>query len=288
MSAEADLFQVNEARNMLKICDLGTAIDRSDAATAAMEPMPYLVSRFYRAPEVILGVPFDYAVDMWSIGCTLYELYTGKILFTGENNNQMLKNIMEIRGKLSAKLYRRGELAHNHFDELGNFISVERDKILGKVSWPISSILDWHFVALITTADVTPESATQWPFYSLPGCSIPALFLGQAVGDGSGFCAATHRPLELNPEELHPPRPASLVVQLSAVPPAPLLQTADVHHRGPAGTAKAGAKQNTRKCMLQRPDTGRAYSCPADPIPTPQTYPIIYKHANSEGVTNVC
>lgn len=125
---------MNEARNMLKICDLGTAIDRSDAAMAAAEPMPYLVSRFYRAPEIILGVPFDYAVDMWSIGCTLYELYTGKILFTGENNNQMLKNIMEIRGKLSAKLYRRGELAHNHFDELGNFISVERDKVLGKVS----------------------------------------------------------------------------------------------------------------------------------------------------------
>lgn len=129
-----DNILVNEARNLLKICDLGTAIDRSDAATAATEPMPYLVSRFYRAPEIILGVPFDYAVDMWSIGCTLYELYTGKILFTGENNNQMLKNIMEIRGKLSAKLYRRGELAHNHFDELGNFISVERDKILGKTN----------------------------------------------------------------------------------------------------------------------------------------------------------
>jgi serine/threonine-protein kinase PRP4 len=126
---------------MLKICDLGTAIDRSDAATAAMEPMPYLVSRFYRAPEIILGVPFDYSVDMWSIGCTLYELYTGKILFTGENNNQMLKNIMEIRGKLSAKLYRRGELAHNHFDELGNFVSVERDKILGKVSSKFPNLL---------------------------------------------------------------------------------------------------------------------------------------------------
>ncbi|KAL2159456.1 hypothetical protein VTH06DRAFT_2461 [Thermothelomyces fergusii] len=129
-----DNILVNEARNVLKICDLGTAIDRSDAAMAASEPMPYLVSRFYRAPEIILGVPFDYAVDMWSIGCTLYELYTGKILFTGENNNQMLKNIMEVRGKLSAKFYRRGELAHNHFDELGNFISVERDKVLGKTT----------------------------------------------------------------------------------------------------------------------------------------------------------
>lgn len=125
--------QVNEQRNILKICDLGTAIDRSDAATAHHEITPYLVSRFYRAPEIILGVPYDYAIDMWSIGCTLYELYTGKILFTGDSNNQMLRAIIEIRGKMSPKFYRRGSLWSMHFDEMGNFISQERDKILGKV-----------------------------------------------------------------------------------------------------------------------------------------------------------
>lgn len=125
--------QVNESRTVLKICDLGTAIDRSDAATAHNEITPYLVSRFYRAPEIILGMPYDYSVDMWSIGCTLYELYTGKILFTGDSNNQMLRAIMEIRGKMSGKLYRRGQLWQMHFDEMGNFISLERDKVLGKV-----------------------------------------------------------------------------------------------------------------------------------------------------------
>ncbi|KAI1143387.1 kinase-like protein [Hypoxylon sp. FL0543] len=129
-----DNILVNETRNVLKICDLGTAIDRSDAATANNEITPYLVSRFYRAPEIILGMPYDYAVDMWSIGCTLYELYTGKILFTGDSNNQMLKAIMEVRGKFSAKLYKRGELSHMHFDDAGNFISVERDKALGKTT----------------------------------------------------------------------------------------------------------------------------------------------------------
>ncbi|KAK3502360.1 kinase-like domain-containing protein [Neurospora crassa] len=129
-----DNILVNEARNLLKICDLGTAIDRSDAATASTEVTPYLVSRFYRAPEVILGIPYDYSVDMWSIGCTLYELYTGKILFTGDSNNQMLKTIMEIRGRLNAKLYRRGELWGMHWDDMGNFLSVERDKVLGKTT----------------------------------------------------------------------------------------------------------------------------------------------------------
>ncbi len=112
---------------------MGTAIDRSDAATAHTEITPYLVSRFYRAPEIILGMPYDYAIDTWSIGCTLYEMYTGKILFTGDSNNQMLRAIMEVRGKMSGKLYRRGELWRHHFDEAGNFISQERDRVLGKV-----------------------------------------------------------------------------------------------------------------------------------------------------------
>ncbi|KAK2057089.1 kinase-like protein [Colletotrichum caudatum] len=129
-----DNILVNESRTVLKICDLGTGIDKSDAATAHNEITPYLVSRFYRAPEVILGMPYDYAIDMWSIGCTLYELYTGKILFAGDSNNQMLKAIMEIRGKITPKLYKRGQLSAMHFDELGNFISIERDKALGKTT----------------------------------------------------------------------------------------------------------------------------------------------------------
>lgn len=137
-----DNILVNESRNMLKICDLGTAIDRSDAATAHTQITPYLVSRFYRAPEIILGMPYDYAVDMWSIGCTLYELYTGKILFTGESNNQMLKTIMETRGKFSSKLYKRGQLWGDHFDDMGNFKSAERDKVhLGKTNVRILAVV---------------------------------------------------------------------------------------------------------------------------------------------------
>ncbi|KAF8852872.1 kinase-like protein [Acephala macrosclerotiorum] len=123
-----DNILVNESRNMLKICDLGSASDASDN-----EITPYLVSRFYRAPEIILGMKYDFAIDVWSVGCTLYELYTGKILFTGRTNNQMLRSIMDCRGKFTTKMLKRSEFAHIHFDEMANFRSVEQDKLTGKV-----------------------------------------------------------------------------------------------------------------------------------------------------------
>lgn len=130
-----DNLLVNEQRNILKVCDLGSASPASDN-----EITPYLVSRFYRAPEIILGIPYDYAIDVWSIGCTLFELYTGKILFTGRNNNQMLRSIMECRGKYPPKLLRRGSLAHMHFDDMLNFHTVQEDKITGR---PVTKILDF-------------------------------------------------------------------------------------------------------------------------------------------------
>ncbi|KAG9234199.1 kinase-like domain-containing protein [Amylocarpus encephaloides] len=122
-----DNILVNESRNMLKICDLGSASDASDN-----EITPYLVSRFYRAPEIILGMQYDFAIDVWSVGCTLYELYTGKILFTGRTNNQMLRSIMDCRGKFTTKMLKRSQFAHLHFDELASFRSVEQDKLTGK------------------------------------------------------------------------------------------------------------------------------------------------------------
>lgn len=47
---------------------------------------------------------YDYGIDMWSVGCTLYELYTGKILFPGKTNNHMLKLAMDLKGKMPNKV----------------------------------------------------------------------------------------------------------------------------------------------------------------------------------------
>uniref|UniRef100_A0A8C7TXN4 Serine/threonine-protein kinase PRP4 homolog n=1 Tax=Oncorhynchus mykiss TaxID=8022 RepID=A0A8C7TXN4_ONCMY len=93
-----DNILVNESKTILKLCDFGSA-----SHVAENDITPYLVSRFYRAPEIIIGKPYDYGIDMWSVGCTLYELYTGKILFPGKTNNHMIKLAMDIKGKMPNK-----------------------------------------------------------------------------------------------------------------------------------------------------------------------------------------
>ncbi|KAJ3127632.1 U4/U6 small nuclear ribonucleoprotein prp4 [Physocladia obscura] len=115
-----DNILVSESKNTLKLCDLGSASDASEN-----EITPYLVSRFYRAPEIIIGLPYDFSMDMWSIACTLYELYTGKILFPGRSNNQMLRYMQEVKGPFPKKMLRKGQFTNFHFDESLNFLQIE-------------------------------------------------------------------------------------------------------------------------------------------------------------------
>ena len=49
----------------------------------------YIQSRFYRAPEIMLGIPYTSAIDMWSLGCILAELCTGFPIFPGESEPEI-------------------------------------------------------------------------------------------------------------------------------------------------------------------------------------------------------
>lgn len=112
---------------VVKLCDFGSAL-REDEIVITSE----LVSRFYRAPEILLGSTYDTKIDIWSVGCTLYELYTGKILFPGRNNNEMIKLIMQVKGKFPQKILKRGQFTSHYFNEKGHFMSHEIDNVSKK------------------------------------------------------------------------------------------------------------------------------------------------------------
>jgi dual specificity tyrosine-phosphorylation-regulated kinase 2/3/4 len=79
-------------RSAVKVIDFGSS------CFEAQPVYTYIQSRFYRSPEVILGLPYFCAIDMWSLGCIIAELYTGYPLFPGENETEQLACIMEVLG----------------------------------------------------------------------------------------------------------------------------------------------------------------------------------------------
>ena len=58
----------------------------------------YIQSRFYRCPEVILELPYDCAIDMWSLGAMIVEMHTGLPLFTGRDEKDQMRRFVALLG----------------------------------------------------------------------------------------------------------------------------------------------------------------------------------------------
>ncbi|XP_071495952.1 uncharacterized protein [Diadema antillarum] len=140
-----DNILVNESKSILKLCDFGSASHVADC-----DITPYLVSRFYRAPEIIIGMAYDSAIDMWSAACTIFELATGKIMFPGKTNNHMLKLFMDLKGKMPHKIIRKGMLRDKHFDTNCNFKFIEVDKVTEREKVTVMTVIN-------PTKDLTAE-----------------------------------------------------------------------------------------------------------------------------------
>ncbi|VVC30232.1 Hypothetical protein CINCED_3A002803 [Cinara cedri] len=74
----------------VKVIDFGSASHKSKAVCNT-----YLQSRYYRAPEIILGLPFCEAIDMWSLGCVVAELFLGWPLYPGSSEYDQIRYICQ-------------------------------------------------------------------------------------------------------------------------------------------------------------------------------------------------
>ncbi len=131
-----DNILVTPGFGCLKLADFGSAFKETDPD--AMEATPYLVSRWYRAPEIALGLPYDRTIDMWSVAVTLFELYTGKAMLPGRNNNEMLWLAMEYKGPFPHRLIKQHLRQFEklpglrpHFAEDMRFLRQDTDPVTG-------------------------------------------------------------------------------------------------------------------------------------------------------------
>ncbi len=102
--------------NKIKIIDFGSA------CYSGHPVFTYIQSRFYRAPEVILGIQYDTAIDIWSLGCIAFELFFGVPLFPGASEYDQIKMIISVCGYISinrvpdSKLIMKGAKANSFFN----------------------------------------------------------------------------------------------------------------------------------------------------------------------------
>eukprot|EP00123_Amoebidium_parasiticum_P016267 comp23362_c0_seq3/m.38604 comp23362_c0_seq3/g.38604 ORF comp23362_c0_seq3/g.38604 comp23362_c0_seq3/m.38604 type:complete len:346 (-) comp23362_c0_seq3:64-1101(-) len=103
------------------LCDDTTArvkvIDFGSSCQAGDKIYTYIQSRFYRSPEVIMGAQYTMALDMWSLGCVLGELFTGLPLFNGSNETDQLNKMVEVLGMPSAQFVDTVAKAKTFFDK---------------------------------------------------------------------------------------------------------------------------------------------------------------------------
>ncbi|KAL7713365.1 Serine/threonine protein kinase ppk15 [Entamoeba marina] len=82
---------ITESKNV-KLIDFGTSCFETSPFT------PFIQTRHYRAPEVILVAPYTRSIDMWSVGCITAELFLGIPLFPGSNKFNQLQKILSMLG----------------------------------------------------------------------------------------------------------------------------------------------------------------------------------------------
>lgn len=102
-----------QGRSGIKVIDFGSSCYEHQRIYT------YIQSRFYRAPEVILGSRYGMPIDMWSFGCILAELLTGYPLFPGEDEGDQLASIIELLGMPSEKLLESSKRAKNFVSSKG-------------------------------------------------------------------------------------------------------------------------------------------------------------------------
>ncbi|KAK9466172.1 kinase-like domain-containing protein [Lipomyces arxii] len=110
-----------DARGHLVLTDFGLSKVADDSGTFKT----FLGTPEYMAPEVLLGLPYDFAVDWWSLGALTYDLLTGAPPFTGNNYKKVIEKIQKT--KLALPYYLSAEAK----DLVGRLLTKDPKERLG-------------------------------------------------------------------------------------------------------------------------------------------------------------
>ncbi|KAH8740464.1 protein kinase domain [Cryptosporidium ryanae] len=103
-------------------------------------------TRQYRSPEVIIGAGYTWSADIWSLGCTIFELITGDLLFTPKSSEEFssdddhLAQMIELLGEFPPSFIRTGRNSKKFFNKFN-----ELHKIPNLQFWDLKSVLSHKY-----------------------------------------------------------------------------------------------------------------------------------------------
>ncbi|GKV05289.1 hypothetical protein SLEP1_g17319 [Rubroshorea leprosula] len=85
-----------------------------------------VLGRTYSAPEVILGLPYDKKIDIWSFGCILGKLCTSNVLFQNDSPATLLARVIGIICPIDQDMLAKGRNTYKYFTK--NHMLYERNQ----------------------------------------------------------------------------------------------------------------------------------------------------------------
>ncbi|XP_050930226.1 mitogen-activated protein kinase 14B isoform X1 [Lates calcarifer] len=128
----------------------------------------YVATRWYRAPEIMLNwMHYNMTVDIWSVGCIMAELLTGRTLFPGTDHIDQLKLIMMLVGTPGPELLMKisSESARNYINSLQHMPKRNfADVFIG--ANPLAVDLLEKMLVLDTDKRITASEALAHPYFA--------------------------------------------------------------------------------------------------------------------------
>ncbi|KAH8703453.1 kinase-like domain-containing protein [Talaromyces proteolyticus] len=186
---------------IIKIIDFGSACDERQTVYT------YIQSRFYRSPEVLLGLPYSSAIDMWSLGCIVVELFLGLPLFPGSSEYNQVARITEMLGMPPTWMLDMGK-------QSGEFFEKTQDEF-GRKSWRLKSMEQY------SREHNTKEQPSKKYFqantleeiirsYAMPRKNMKQSEIEREVNNRVAFIDFVRGLLQINPLERWSPQQAKL------------------------------------------------------------------------------
>ncbi|XP_035879911.1 mitogen-activated protein kinase 13 isoform X1 [Phyllostomus discolor] len=142
-------------------------LDFGLARHADAEMTGYVVTRWYRAPEVILSwMHYNQTVDIWSVGCIMAEMLTGKTLFKGKDYLDQLTQILKVTGVPGAEFVQKlnDKAAKSYIQSLPQSPKKDFSQLFPRASPQAADLLE-KMLELDVDKRLTASQALAHPFF---------------------------------------------------------------------------------------------------------------------------